>query len=103
MQQLPTVAVNARGREPRAPEERHLEGFLSPVVAFGTDQGLLLVDGCNRVAVAQARRLDTIEAEIRQGLRTTPYGCCDCRSQAARLSQQESMGRLRQRSGGRWG
>jgi ParB-like chromosome segregation protein Spo0J len=40
---------------------------LPPVVAFGTDQGLLLVDGCNRVAVAQARGLDTIAAEIRPG------------------------------------
>jgi ParB-like chromosome segregation protein Spo0J len=37
------------------------------VVAFRTDQGLLLADGDHRVAAAQARGLDTIEAEIRQG------------------------------------
>jgi len=43
MQQLPTVAVNARGREPRAPEERHIEGFLwmsRPGRAGGTRQGV---------------------------------------------------------------
>jgi ParB-like chromosome segregation protein Spo0J len=44
-----------------------LLGDLPPVVAFGTDQGLLLADGWHRVAAARARGLDTIEAEIRQG------------------------------------
>jgi hypothetical protein len=35
------------------------------VVAFRTDQGLILADGYHRVAAAQARGLDTIQAEIR--------------------------------------
>ena len=81
-----------------------LLGELPPVVAFRTDQGLLLADGYHRVAAAQARGLDTIEAEIWQGtahdalryavtVGATPRG----------LSQQEVMRRLRQRSGGRWG
>ena len=81
-----------------------LLGDLPPVVAFRTDQGLLLADGYHRVAAAQARGLDTIEAEIRQGTAhdTLRYAVTVGAKQRG-LSQQEVMRRLRQRSGGRWG
>jgi ParB-like chromosome segregation protein Spo0J len=81
-----------------------LLGDLPPVVAFRTDQGLLRADGCHRVAVAQARGLDTIEAEIRQGTAhdALRYAVTVGARQRG-LSQQEVMRRLRQRSGGRWG
>jgi hypothetical protein len=42
-------------------------GDLPPVVAFRTDQGLILAHGYHRVAAAQARGLDSIEAEVRHG------------------------------------
>jgi ParB-like chromosome segregation protein Spo0J len=81
-----------------------LLGDLPPVVAFGTDQGLLLADGWHRVAAARARGLDTIEAEIRQGTAhdALRYAVTVAAKQRG-LSQQEVMRRLRQRSGGRWG
>jgi hypothetical protein len=81
-----------------------LLGDLPPVVAFRTDQGLLLADGYHRVAAAQARGLDTIEAEIRQGTAhdALRYAVTVGATQRG-LSQQEVMRRLRQRSGGRWG
>jgi hypothetical protein len=44
-----------------------LPGDPPPVVAFRTEQGLILADGYHRVAAAQARGLDSIEAEIRHG------------------------------------
>ena len=81
-----------------------LLGDLPPVVAFRTAQGLLLADGYHRVAAAQARGLDTIEAEIRQG--TTHDALRYAVTVGAKqrgLSQQEVMRRLQQRSGGRWG
>ena len=41
-----------------------LLGELLPVVALGTDQGLLLADGCHWVAAVRARGLDSLEGEI---------------------------------------
>jgi hypothetical protein len=81
-----------------------LLGDLPPVVAFRTEQGLLLADGYHRVAAAQARGLDTIEAEIRHGTEhdALRYAVTVGAKQRG-LSQQEVMRRLRQRSGGRWG
>jgi hypothetical protein len=81
-----------------------LPGDLPPVVAFRTDQGLLLADGYHRAAAAQARGLDTIEAEIRQGTAhdALRYAVTVGAKQHG-LSQHEVMRRLRQRSGGRWG
>ena len=77
---------------------------LPPVVAFRTDQGLLLADGYHRVAAAQARGLDSIEAEIRHGTAhdALRYAVTVGAMQRG-LSQEEVMQRLRQRSGGRWG
>jgi hypothetical protein len=79
-------------------------GDLPPVVAFRTDQGLLLADGYHRVAAAQARGLDSIEAEIWQGTAhdALRYAVTVGATQRG-LSQREVMRRLRQRSGGRWG
>jgi hypothetical protein len=81
-----------------------LPGGLPPVVAFRTDQGLILADGYHRVAAAQARGLDTIEAEVRHGSAhdALQYAVTVGAKQRG-LSQQEVMRRLRQRSGGRWG
>jgi hypothetical protein len=81
-----------------------LPGDLPPVVAFRTDQGLLLADGYHRVAAAQARGLDTIQAEIRDGSAhdALRYAVTVGARQRG-LSQEEVMRRLRQRSGGRWG
>jgi ParB-like chromosome segregation protein Spo0J len=77
---------------------------LPPVVAFRTEQGLLLADGYHRVAAAQARGLDTIEAEIRHGSAhdALRYAATIAAEQRG-LSQEAIMRRLRQRSGGRWG
>jgi ParB-like chromosome segregation protein Spo0J len=77
---------------------------LPPVVAFRTEQGLLLVDGYHRVAAAQARGRDSIEAEIRHGTAhdALRYAVTVGAKQRG-LSQQEVMRRLQQRSGGRWG
>jgi ParB-like chromosome segregation protein Spo0J len=76
---------------------------LPPVVAFRTEQGLILADGYHRVA-AQARGLDTIEAEIRHGSAhdALRYAATIAAKQRG-LSHEEIMRRLRQRSGGRWG
>jgi hypothetical protein len=81
-----------------------LPGDLPPVVAFRSDQGLILADGYHRVAAAQARGLDTIEAEVRHGSAhdALQYAVTVGAKQRG-LSQQEVMRHLRQRSGGRWG
>jgi hypothetical protein len=81
-----------------------LPGDLPPVVAFRTDQGLLLADGYHRVAAAQARGLDSIEAEIRHGSAhdALRYAATIGAKQRG-LSQEQVLQRLRQRSGGRWG
>jgi ParB-like chromosome segregation protein Spo0J len=77
---------------------------LPPVVAFRTEQGLILADGYHRVAAAQARGLDTIEAEVRPGsAHDALQSAVTVGATQRRLSQQEVMQRLRQRSGGRWG
>jgi ParB-like chromosome segregation protein Spo0J len=76
---------------------------LPPVVAFRTQQGLILADGYHRVAAAQARGLDAIEAEIRHGSAhdALRYAVTVGAEQRG-LSQQEAMRRLQQRSSGRW-
>jgi hypothetical protein len=81
-----------------------LPGDLPPVVAFHTEQGLILADGYHRVAAAQARGLDSIEAEIRHGSAhdALRYAATIGAKQRG-LSQEEVLRRLRQRSGGRWG
>jgi ParB-like chromosome segregation protein Spo0J len=38
-----------------------------PVVVFETESGLLLADGYHRVAAAQQRGAETIDAELRKG------------------------------------
>jgi hypothetical protein len=77
---------------------------LPPVVAFRTERGLILADGYHRVAAAQARGLDTVEAEIRHGSThdALRYAATIGAKQRG-LSQEDVMRRLRQRSGGRWG
>jgi hypothetical protein len=77
---------------------------LPPVVAFRTEQGLILADGYHRVAAAQARGFDSVEAEVRHGTAhdALRYAVTVGAEQRG-LSQQEVMRRLRQRSGGRWG
>jgi ParB-like chromosome segregation protein Spo0J len=81
-----------------------LTGDLPPVVAFHTEQGLILADGYHRVAAVQARGLDSIEAEIRHGSAhdALRYAATIGAEQRG-LSQEEVVRRLRQRSGGRWG
>jgi hypothetical protein len=78
-------------------------GDLPPVVVFRTDQGLLLADGYHRVAAAQARGQDTIEAEIRHG--SAHDALRYAASVGARqrgLSEAEVLRHLQRRSGGRW-
>jgi ParB-like chromosome segregation protein Spo0J len=77
---------------------------LPPVIAFRTERGLILADGYHRVAAAQARGLDTVEAEIRHGSAhdALRYAVTLAARQRG-LSEQEVMRRLRQRSDGRWG
>jgi hypothetical protein len=81
-----------------------LPGDLPPVVPFRTERGLILADGYHRVAAAQARGSDTIEAEIRAG---SPHDAlryaATVGAKQRGLSQEEVMRRLRQRSSGRWG
>jgi hypothetical protein len=81
-----------------------LPGDLPPVVAFRTERGLILADGYHRVAAAQARGSDTIEAEIRDGSANDAlrYAATIGAKQRG-LSQEEVMRHLRQRSSGRWG
>lgn len=40
---------------------------MPPVVIFSTKRGLILADGCHRVAAAKSLGLQTVEAEVRQG------------------------------------
>ena len=77
---------------------------LPPVVAFRTEQELILADGYHRVAAAQARGLDSIEAEIRHGSAhdALRYAATIGAKQRG-VSQQEVLRRLRQRSDDRWG
>jgi hypothetical protein len=81
-----------------------LPGDLPPVVAFRTERGLILADGYHRVAAAQARGSDTVEAEIRDGSAhdALRYAATIGAKQRG-LSQDEVRRRLRQRSSGRWG
>ena len=81
-----------------------LPGELPPVVAFRTEQELILADGYHRVAAAQARGLDSIEAEIRHGSAhdALRYAATIGAKQRG-VSQQEVLRRLRQRSDDRWG
>jgi ParB-like chromosome segregation protein Spo0J len=81
-----------------------LPGDLPPVVAFRTERGLILADGYHRVAAAQARGSDTVEAEIRDGSAhdALRYAATIGAKQRG-LSQDEVMRRLGQRSSGRWG
>lgn len=80
-----------------------LPGDLPPVVAFRTKQGLVLADGYHRVAAAQARGLDTIEAEIRHGSAhdALRYAASIGAKQRG-LSEEEVMRHLQRRSGGPW-
>jgi ParB-like chromosome segregation protein Spo0J len=74
---------------------------LPPVVAFRTERGLILADGYHRVAAAQARGLDTIEAEIRHGSAHDALGYAVAVGAEQRgLSQDEVARHLRQRFGG---
>ena len=77
---------------------------LPPVVAFRTEQGLILVDGYHRVAAAQARGRESIEAEIRDGSAhdALRYAATIGAKQRG-LSQEEVMRHLRRRSSSRWG
>jgi hypothetical protein len=76
---------------------------LPPVVAFRSERGLILADGYHRVAAAQARGSDTIEAEIRDGSAHDALRyAVTIGAKQRKLSQEEVMRRLRQRSGGRW-
>jgi hypothetical protein len=81
-----------------------LPGDPPPVVAFSTEQGLILADGYHRVAAAQARGLDSIEAEIRHGSAhdALRYAVTIGAEQRG-LSPEEVMRRLRQRSSSQWG
>ncbi|MFL6188046.1 MAG: hypothetical protein ACJ745_25240 [Actinomycetes bacterium] len=81
-----------------------LPGDPPPVVAFRTEQGLILADGYHRVAAAQARGLDSIEAEIRHGSAhdALRYAVTIGAEQRG-LSPEEVMRRLRQRSSSQWG
>jgi hypothetical protein len=74
-----------------------LPGDPPPVVAFRTEQGLILADGYHRVAAAQARGLDSIEAEIRHGSAhdALRYAVTIGAEQRG-LSPEEVMRRLRQ-------
>jgi ParB-like chromosome segregation protein Spo0J len=75
---------------------------LPPVVAFRTERGLILADGYHRVAAAQARGMDTIDAEIRDGsAHEALLYAVGIGAEQRGLSQDEVMRRLRQRSGGR--
>lgn len=49
--------------------ERHARDPVtsSPVVVFETEAGRLLADGYHRVAAAQQRGAETVEAELRKG------------------------------------
>jgi hypothetical protein len=70
-----------------------------PVVAFRTERGLLLADGYHRVAAAQARGEDTVEAEIRDGSAHDALRYAVTMGATQRgLSQEEVMRHLRQRS-----
>jgi hypothetical protein len=81
-----------------------LPGDLPPVVAFRTERGLILADGYHRVAAAQARGSDTVEAEIRDGsAHDALWYAATIGGKQRGLSQEEVMRRLRQRSSGRWG
>lgn len=74
---------------------------LPPVVAFRTELGLLLADGYHRVAAAQARGLEVIDAEIRDGSThdALRYAIAVGAGQRG-LSEEEVMRHLRQRLGG---
>jgi hypothetical protein len=66
---LANAAVDPAAHLDRRRVERYAEALdtLPPVVVFQTEVGLLIADGYHRVAAAQAKGLDTIEAHIRTG------------------------------------
>jgi ParB-like chromosome segregation protein Spo0J len=78
-----------------------LDELLS-VVACRTERRLILADGYHRVAAAQTRGSDTMEAEIRDGSAhdALRYAATIGAKQRG-LIYEEVMRRLRQRSGGR--
>jgi hypothetical protein len=68
---LAGVPIDPEAHLDAARVERYAEMLdkLPPVVAFDTDEGLLLADGYHRVAAARRRGLEAVEAEVRQGSR----------------------------------
>jgi hypothetical protein len=80
---------------------QNLEG-LPPVVVFDTEDGLLLTDGYHRVAAAQRRGAETIDAEVRDGSREDALRYAAELGAAQRgVSLQDALAYIKRRSG-RW-
>ncbi len=75
---------------------------LPPVVVFDTEEGLLLTDGYHRVAAAQQRGEQTIDAEVRHGSREDALRYAAELGAAQRgIPLQDALAYIKRRSG-RW-
>jgi hypothetical protein len=103
---LANAAVDPAAHLDRRRVERYAEALdtLPPVVVFQTEVGLLIADGYHRVAAAQAKGLDTIEADIRTGsLRDALAYAVAIGAGERNLTEEAVLERIRNRSQGRWG
>jgi hypothetical protein len=112
MAELPIDAVLA---SPHVDPARHLDRAtvqryvdagedVERVVLFQTDEGLLLADGCHRVAAARVRGARTVLAEVRRGSREEALRYAVERAAAERgVSPEAARARIREHSAGRWG
>jgi ParB-like chromosome segregation protein Spo0J len=76
---------------------------LPAVVAFDTEEGLLLAGGYHRVAAARDRGLETIEAEVRRGSLHDALRYAATIGAAQRgISPEEAASYIRRHSGSRW-
>jgi hypothetical protein len=73
-----------------------------PVVVFDTEDGLLLTDGYHRVAAAQQRGAETIDAEVHHGSREEALRYAAELGAAQRgIPLQDALAYIKRRSG-RW-
>ena len=111
---MPRVSIAELLANPLVDPEAHLDATRvqsyvespdhPPVVVFETSEGLLLADGCHRVAAARLRGEETVNAELRSGSRGDALRYAAATGAAQRgIGVDEALGHIKDRSRGRWG